>query len=78
MYSQSGVLPKKVDKDPDLPREAIFTREEVERLISDPRIPEDRRVLYGLKALAGLRHGEAAELRWRQYDRTSATRSPVA
>lgn len=63
-----GVLPKKVDKDPAWRAEAIYTREEVERLISDSRIPEDRRVLYTLKGVAGLRHGEAAGLRWRQYD----------
>jgi integrase len=63
-----GVLPKKVDKDPAWRANAIYTREEVERLLSDLRIPQDRRVLYGLKALAALRHGEAAGLRWRQYD----------
>jgi integrase len=65
-----GVLRKKVDKDPAFRANAIFTREELERLISDQRILEDRRVLYGLKGLAALRHGEAAGLRWRQYDQT--------
>jgi hypothetical protein len=40
-----GVLPKKVDKDPSWRNGAIYTREEVEHLISDSRIPEDRRVL---------------------------------
>ena len=63
-----GVLPKKVDKDPEWRAQAIYTRDEVERLISDSRIPEDRRVLYSLEGLAGLRHSEAAELTWRQYD----------
>jgi hypothetical protein len=29
---------------------------------------EDRRILYGLKALAGLRHGEAARLRWCHFN----------
>jgi integrase len=65
-----GTLPKKVDKDPAWRAGAIYTREEVELLISDGRIPDDRRVLYALKALAGLRHGEAAGLTWRQYDAT--------
>jgi integrase len=65
-----GILPKKVDKDPSWRAGAIYTREEVERLISDLRIPQDRRVLYGLKGLAALRHGEAAGLRWRQYYQT--------
>ena len=63
-----GILLKKVDKDPAWRAQAIYTREEIEQLISDQRIPEDRRVLYALKALAGLRHGEAAGLYWRQYD----------
>ena len=65
-----GVLPKKVDKDPAWRATAIFTRPEVEQLISDVRIPEDRRVLYALKGIAGLRHTEGATLRWRQYDAT--------
>ena len=63
-----GVLPKKVDKNPAWRATAIYTRDEVEQLISDTRITEDRRVLYALKALAGLRHSEAAGLTWRQYD----------
>ncbi len=67
-----GVLPKKVDKDPNWRNEAIYTREEVEQLISDSRIPEDRRVLYALKGLAALRHSEAAGLRWGQYDEQAA------
>jgi integrase len=65
-----GVLPKKADKDPAWRAGAIYTRAEVEMLISDRRVPEDRRVFYAIKGLAGLRHGEAASLRWRQYDRT--------
>lgn len=35
---------------------------------SDERIPPYRGVLYALKLLAALRHSEAAELCWRQYD----------
>jgi hypothetical protein len=41
-----GVLPKKVDKDPEWRAGAIFTRAEVERLLSDERLPTDRQVLY--------------------------------
>lgn len=63
-----GSLPKKVDKDPTWRRKAVFTREELEQLIADPKILEDRRVLYALKGLAALRHSEAARLRWDQYD----------
>lgn len=43
---------------------AIFTREELQALISSPVIPWDRRVLYCLAGLGALRHGEAAGLRW--------------
>jgi len=65
---RKGVLPKKVDKDPDWRATAIYDRSEIEKLISDPKVLEDRRVLYGLKALAGLRHGEAARLRWCHFN----------
>ena len=63
-----GVLPKSEDSDPEWRSGAIFSRSELEQLLSDERLLADRRVLYGLKGLAGLRHGEAAGLRWRHYD----------
>lgn len=63
-------LPKKVDKDPAWRPTAIFVREEVEALISDERIPHDRRVVYAILALAGLRFGECAALTWGAYDVT--------
>jgi integrase len=75
---RKGVLPKKADKDPAWRDTAVYDRTEVERLISDPRILEDRRVLYALKGLAGLRHGEAAGLRWSQYDATMEPLGSVA
>jgi integrase len=65
-----GELPKRVDKDPMWRATAVFTRGEVEQLISDDRIPVDRRVIYGLLALSGARFGEVAALRWRHYDPT--------
>jgi len=58
------------DKDPEWRNAAVFGREEVELMISDPRIPPDRHVVYGLELLAGVRPGEAAALRWRHYDPT--------
>lgn len=61
-------LPAKVDKDPEWRNAATYTVEEIRTLISDPRIPHVRRVQYALKALAGLRHGEVAGLRWRHHD----------
>ena len=57
-----------VDKDPEWRATAIFTRAELETLISDERLPGDRRVLYALLGIGGLRHGEAAGLRWRHYE----------
>lgn len=64
-----GVLPKKRDKDPTWRSSAVFTRDEVERIISDGAVPEDRRALYALLFLTGMRFGEAAGRRWRDYDR---------
>lgn len=59
------------DKDPEWRAGAVFTRAEAEQLLSDPRIPLDRRLVYGFGLLAGLRPGEAAALRLRNYDATS-------
>jgi len=61
-----------IDADPTWRHEAIYTRAEAEQLVSDPRLPADRRVLYGLKLLGALRHGEASGLTWATYD--TATR----
>lgn len=56
-----------VDKDPEWRATAIFSREELVTLISDPAVPEDRRVVYALAGLGALRHGCIAGLRWRHY-----------
>lgn len=64
-------LGHKRDKDPTWRPGAIFTRGEVEQLISDERIPADRRLLYALEGLAGLRHGEVAGLRWEHLDKAA-------
>ena len=61
-------LPKLVDRDPTWRAGAVFTRGELEQLISDERIPVDRRMCCAVLGLAGLRFGEAAALRWRHYD----------
>ena len=65
---EAGVLPMNIDRDPDWRPSAIFDREEVIALISDPRIAEYRRVAYAIEALAGVRHGEMAGVRWSSYD----------
>ncbi len=47
---------------------AGFELAEVQRLLYDPRIPEDRRTLYGLEFLTGMRTGEAAARRWEDWE----------
>jgi integrase len=64
---ERGVLPKKLDKDPTWRAQAIYSRGEIETLLSSPKVPPDRRVLYALKFFAG-RHSEVASLTWAQYD----------
>jgi len=60
-----------VDKDPEWRADAVYSRDEAETMISDPRIPFDRQMIYAFGLLAGLRPGEAAALRWRHYDPTT-------
>lgn len=63
-------LPAKVDKDRTWRRTAVFTRDELQTIISAPAtaIPEDRLVLYALEFLGAMRFGEAAALTWHDYD----------
>jgi integrase len=62
-------IPQKRDKDTSGWRDrAVFTHDEVEQLISDERIPEDRRVGYALEFLTGMRTGEVSALCWRHYE----------
>jgi len=63
-----GTLPAKQDKVPGWRATALYTREEVEALISDPIVPWDRRVFNALEFFFGVRHGEAAGRRWSHYD----------
>jgi integrase len=51
-------------------RAFIFTRGELELLISDARLHPDRRVFYTLLGLASLRFGETSALKWQSYDTT--------
>lgn len=57
------------DKNPEWRSLAVFTRDEAQTIISTPDIPDDRRIVYALELLAGVRPGEASALRWRHYDR---------
>jgi hypothetical protein len=62
-------LPPIEDKERGWRSRAGFTLEQVVTLTTDPRIPEDRRVLYAIRFLGGPRPGEAANARWRNLDR---------
>ncbi|HET9625886.1 MAG TPA: hypothetical protein VFP84_31210, partial [Kofleriaceae bacterium] len=61
-----------VDSDPEWRAGAVFMRDEAEQMISDVRIPADRRVVYAFGLLAGLRPGESAAVRWRHYNASTA------
>jgi hypothetical protein len=61
-------LGENVDKDPEWRGTARYTRDELEILISNARIPIDRRVFYALEGIGGLRLGEMAGLRFRHHD----------
>jgi integrase len=63
-------LPAKRDKDRTWRRTAVFTRDEVEMIISAESTPDDRLVLASLMFLGAMRFGEAAALTWRDYDTT--------
>ncbi|MBK9037075.1 MAG: hypothetical protein IPL61_38500, partial [Myxococcales bacterium] len=69
---EAGTLPANVDKDPEWRSTAIFERDELIAIVSDPRIAEYRRVFYALEGVAGVRHSEAAALRWRDYNPSCA------
>lgn len=63
-----GELPGKIDKHADWRHKATFAIAEVAKLVTDPRVPRARRMLYAIKALTGMRHGEVARLKWDHYD----------
>ncbi len=65
-------LPKNKDKDPTWRKGAVFDRSEFIALITSELIPIDRRVMYAILGLGGLRFGEASALCWRDYDANMA------
>lgn len=68
LKQRRGELPKKRDKNPEWRPSAIFERQEIEALISDPRLPWRRRVLYAIQFLCGVRVNEVTPRRWSDYD----------
>jgi integrase len=71
LRTKRGELPPKRDKDPTWRQRAVYSQTEIEQLLFSPEIPDDRRMLYSLQALAGLRGNEAIGRRWRDYDATA-------
>ena len=65
-------LPGKIDKDPEWRATAVFSKDEVERIIFAPEIPEDRRIFYTLLFLGAMRFGEVAALRLRHHNKDLA------
>lgn len=49
-----------------------FTQDQVQRLLSDPQLPQDRRTLYAIQLLTGARFNEAVALRWGDCDFASS------
>ena len=66
-----GELPRKRDKNPGWRRQALYRHGELFGLLTDERIPVDRRTFYGLLGLGGLRFGEAAGRKVEDYDTTA-------
>lgn len=62
-------LPRTTSADKRRHRERnTFTREEVRELVTSPKIPDDRRILYALAFFTGTRRSEAIALQWCDYD----------
>jgi integrase len=61
-------LPKIRDVDSTRRHSGVFRGWEVHQLIYDTRIPEDRRVIYALEFLTGMRPGEVAARRFRELN----------
>lgn len=57
-------LPRIEDADPAWRSTAVFGKSEIVAVLTDARVPVDRRVVYALASLTGMREGEIAALRW--------------
>jgi integrase len=64
-------LPEKNFKDPVAQANASYSKDEAEILISEPRIPEWRRVVYAESFILGPRAGETVGLTFDDYDSTA-------
>jgi integrase len=64
-------LPKKLDRQEGKRTSGGLDGWEVHALLTDERIPEDRRVMYGFDFCTGMRPGEVSARRWRDVDTTT-------
>lgn len=64
-------LPRKVDKVAGKRNRSGFDGWEVHALVTDARIPLDRRVMWAFDFLTGMRPGEVAVRRWKDLDTTT-------
>jgi integrase len=57
-----GALPSPREVSPSAARRklSVFSREEIRLMLTDERVPADRRMLCALLLLTGMRHGEAS------------------
>jgi integrase len=68
LRARRGELPTKEDLDPAWRSEAVYSRDEAAALLFDTRTAIDRRALYALMILCGMRAEEANGRRWRDYE----------
>lgn len=64
-------IPPKQDADLTWRESAVYSAEEVAQLVTDARIPKDRRTIYALLFLGGMRIGEVAARTWADLDETA-------
>jgi integrase len=64
----TGAVPEATDKDPLRAEGLTLSVTDIEQLIWDERVPEDRRVQYALDFLSGVRSGEMAGMAWHSWD----------
>jgi integrase len=66
----AGLVPSAGDKTPGARRLWRYEPAEILALVTDPRVPVDRRLFYALAFLTGARASELAALRWSDWERT--------
>lgn len=77
LTSVRGHLPAPADRDDQWRRLAVFSREEVAKLVGCLDIPIDRRALYATLFLTGARVGELLAAHVQDYDRDAAPLSSI-